>query len=185
MGLLAPVILGALLIVAFALSAHQRLAIASHTGPMPARQLAYLMRVHHQAAISQKMVTPSLQTVIDAAPPSMNIDDFMFLSCVTQKSVTTFMMTITEGGGFDLAVIPRLMTSTANANAVVRELRRQSVVTPELGRLGNTPWAIGYGGNPAALVAPMPQIGMSDSVTIPSGCLYAPGVPTIVTQVIP
>ena len=39
MGLLPPVILGALLIVAFALSAQQRLALNSRTGPMPARQI--------------------------------------------------------------------------------------------------------------------------------------------------
>jgi hypothetical protein len=185
MGLLPQVILGALLIVAFALSAHQRLAIASHTGPMPARQIAYLMRTHHQAAVNLKQATPSLQTVVDAAPPSMNLDDFVFLSCVAQKSVATFMMTITAGVGPDLAVIPRLMISTAEANAVVEELKRQSVVEPELGSLSQAPWAAGYGGNPAALVAPSPQVGFSDNVTLPASCLYAPGVPTIVTQVIP
>src|SRR5579859_8012727 len=87
MGLLTPVILGALLIVAFALSSQQRLGLASHAGPMPARQIAYLMRAHHQGAISLKQATPGLDTVIDAPPATMTVGDHLFLSCISGKFV--------------------------------------------------------------------------------------------------
>jgi hypothetical protein len=185
MGLLPQVILGALLIVAFALSAQQRLHLNSGTGPMPARQLAYLMRQHHQGAIALKQATPSLQAVIDAPPPTMNINDFVFLSCIGQKSVATFLMTITQNGGYGLAVIPRLMISTTEANAVVEELRRQTVMAPELGRTGQSPWATGYNGSPAPLIAPSSSVGFADDLNLPAGCMSASGVPTIITQVLP
>jgi len=186
MGLLPPVILGALLIVAFALSSQQRLAIASHAGPLPARQIAYLMRAHHQGAIWLKQADTALETVIDAPPPTMNVGDYLFLSCISGKVVATSVTTITP--------IPVAEMGMAEANAVVVELARQSVVSPELGLLGQTPLAVGYDGNPAALVAPAPGIGLSDGtdihtgtglVPVPSGCLIPAGAPTILTQVLP
>ncbi len=190
MGLLPPVILGALLIVAFALSSQQRLAIASHTGPMPARQIAYQMRVHHQAAIALKQADPTLSTVTDA----LNDNDFLFLSCINGNYVATVMMTV-----IGIPLIPTRMINTAEANAVVQELSRQSVLAPELGRIGQTAWATGYDNAPSTLVAPVVGIGLVQFVPsqvaiihtvdgdlpLPDGCLTPDGAPVIMTQVLP
>ena len=187
MGLLPPVILGALLIVAFALSSQQRLTIASHTGPVPARQIAYQMRVHHQAAIALKQADPGLSTVTDA----LNDNDYQFLSCIDGNYVATVMMTV--------ELIPTLMISAAEANAVVTELARQSVMAPELGRVGQTAWSIGYNNAPSTLVTPVVGIGLVQFVPsevatihtidgdlpIPDGCLTPNGAPVIMTQVLP
>jgi len=179
MGLLPPVILGALLIVAFALSAQQRLAIASHDAPMPARQIAYRMRVHHEAAIRLKQADPSLDTYVDA----LNDNDYQFLSCIEGKTVTTVMMTISFA-------LPELVIGPSEVDAVVEELARQSIIAPELGRTGQTAWANGNGGT---LVAPTAGIGILDfpnmrtaTGIIPAPpCLTPDGAPAIVTQVLP
>jgi len=185
MGLLPPVILGALLIVAFALSSQQRLTIASHTGPVPARQIAYQMRVHHQAAIALKQADPALSTVTDA----LNDNDFLFLSCINGNTVATVMMTVTG-----IPLIPRVMVGQTEANAVVEELARQSVMAPELGRVGQTAWSAGYDGVAGALITPVVGVGTSDAanihtttglVPLPDSCLAPAGAPVILTQVLP
>jgi hypothetical protein len=186
MGLLPPVILGALLIVAFALSAQQRLGLASHAAPMPARQIAYVMRAHHQGAIGLKQATPGLQTVIDAPPPTMSVGDDLFLSCISGKFVATSVTTMTP--------LPTVKLQSAAANAVVAELARQSILVPELGRTGWTPLATGYNNSPLALTAPAPGVGLSDGtnihttaglIPIPPDCVIPSGAPTLITQVVP
>lgn len=179
MGLLAPVILGALLIVAFALSAQQRLAIASHNAPMPARQIAYQMRVHHDAAIRLKQSDPALDTYVDA----LNDNDDQFLSCITGKSVATAMMTTHN-------FIPVLLTSPDEANSVTEELARQSLTSPGLQQTAANAWTTRADG---AHLVPVVGIGILNfpnlrtaSGLIPApNCLFPDGAPTIVTQVIP
>ena len=118
MGLLAPIILGALLIIAFALTSQQKLAIASLGGPMPARQIAYLMRVHHQSAIKQQLAAPSPGEEVDLAPPTMAINENLFVSCLYGKIVATGIFTSGTGAA---------ILSPADANAVVAELKRQTI----------------------------------------------------------
>lgn len=159
MGLLAPIILGALLIVAFALTSQQKLAIASHTGPMPARQIAYLMRVHHQSAIKQKLANPALDTIVDAAPPTMAISQDLFNSCLQGKVVAT--------GIFTVGVAAPLL-SPAEADAVVAELKLQTV-----------------GAAISPFISP-PGIGLTGESLSPSvPCPMPAGVPVIITQVLP
>jgi hypothetical protein len=183
MGLLPSIIIGALLIVAFTLSAQQRLDLNSRAGAMPARQIAYLMRAHHQSAVSQKLADPALDTIVNAAPPTMTVaGDYTFLSCIHGKIVMTAAFVI----GDAVTIIPFPVFSLAENNEVVTELRRQSVLPPELGLLGRTPWAVGYNGSPAALIASASGIGLSDEVVpSPIPCLVPSGVPAIVTQVLP
>jgi len=185
MGLLAPVIIGALLIVAFTLSAQQRLDLNNRTGPMPARQVAYLMRVHHQSAVNQKLADPELDTVVNAAPPTMTITgDYTFLSCIHGKVVVTAAFII----GDALTLMPIPIFSTAENNAIVTELRRQSVLPPEFGLLGHSPWTVGNGGSPTAMITPTSGIGLSDEIDagpISLPCPIPSGVPAIVTQVLP
>src|SRR5579871_2296355 len=116
MGLLPSVILGALLIVAFALTAQQRLSIANPTGPLPARQIAYLMRTHHQAAIDQKLANNSLEAEGNFAPPTMTVSgDYTFVSCIHDKVVATGLFVV----GDAMTLIPFAIFGTAENNAVV------------------------------------------------------------------
>jgi hypothetical protein len=189
MGLLPQLLLGALIVAAFAATMQQRLAIASRADVLQARQLAYLMRTHHQAAVKLKLATPSLDTLTDA-PPGPMINDFRFLSCITGKVVVTSMYEISGP-----EIIPVLAYGTDQANAVVAELIRQSVLAPELGRVGKTPWSTGYDGAPSALMTPVAGIGTANGTTVrtaagpiplPNPCSQAPlGAPTMVTQVLP
>ena len=190
MGLLAPVILGALLIVAFALTSLQRLAIASHAGPLPARQIAYQMRTHHQGAIALKLADPSLVTIIDAPPPSMNVGDFRFLSCISGQSVSTAAMEV----GDAVTMIPQVTIPAAEIDALLEELFRQSVMSPELGRMGSVGWSTGYDGVRSAAITPIAGIGITSGaqirtafglIPLTANCPIPDGAPIIVTQVVP
>jgi hypothetical protein len=191
MGLLPPVILGALLIVAFALTSQQRLAIASHTGPMPARQIAYQMLVHHWAAVRLMQSNPASYAQLELVD-ALYDNDYQFLSCMQGNTVTTVMMTVEP-------MIPTLMISTAEANLVEQELSRQSVIAPELGRIGQTAWSVGYNNASSTQVTPIVGIGLAQFVPsevgtihtidgdlpLPDGCLMPDGAPVIMTQVLP
>jgi len=179
MGLLPPVLIGAFLIVAFALSAQQRLTIASHNGPMPARQIAYEMLVHHDAAIRLKQSDPALDTYVDA----LNDNDELFLSCIWGKSVATTMMTTQN-------FIPQLLTGPDQVNRVVEELIRQSVTSPRLEQTGLTAWSIRPDGTHIVPVAGIgildfPNMRTSSGLVPAPNCLFPNGAPTIVTQVLP
>lgn len=175
MGLLPQILLGALVVAAFAATMQQRLAIASHANFLQARQFAYMLRTHHQAAINLKQADSTLQTTIA---------DSRILSCITGKVVITVAWN-------SLAV----MTSPDEANTVVEELARQSVLAPELGRVGQTRWSVGYNGIHSALITPVAQTGISDGANIRTGtgvfplpldCRFIPyGSPAMVTQVLP
>jgi hypothetical protein len=182
MGLLPQIILGALLIVAFALSAQQRLALNPRTGPMRARQIAYLMRAHHQAAVNAKMADNALTNEGDYAPPTMTTTgDYTFVTCIGAKTVVTGLFVI----GDDTTLMALPLLGNAENNAVVAELRRQSVLPPELGSLGGKPWAVGYNASPAALIAPTPGVGLAGEVPASAPCLPPGEAPVIVTQVLP
>lgn len=182
MGLLPPVILAALLVVAFAFSSQQRLAIASHAGPTPARQIAHQMRLHHEAAIRLKRNDPALDTYTDA----LNDNDSQFISCISGKTVTTVMMTI----GDATTLMPFVLVGVSETNAIVQELARQSVIAPELGRIGQTAWANGNGGTRVVLVAGIgildfPNMRTATGLIPAPPCLAPDGAPAIVTQVLP
>jgi hypothetical protein len=154
------------------------LAIASHAGPLPARQIAYQMRVHHEAAIRLKRADPLLDTYVDA----LNDNDEQFLSCIRDKSVTTVMMFA--------SAIPQLVIGAGEVDAVTEELARQSVVAPELGRIGQTAWA---NGNTGPSIVPVSGIGILDFPNMRTAmglipappCIAPDGAPAITTQVLP
>ena len=180
MGLLPSLILGALIVTAFAFTAQQRLVLASPAGPMPARQIAYLMRVYHQSSVAYQLSAKGPAGVI-ANPPSFLTASFYFTSCTDGNSVVTFV------GGQSAS--PQ-WTGGAGAyqnQSVVRELLRQSLSPPELGPVRQTSQIAGQ-------IAPVPGIGLSTGtqiqsgsglLTLPSGCGVAAGLPAIQTRVAP
>ena len=85
MGPFPQMMLAALVLAAFALASQQRLAIASHSGPAPARQIAYLLRSYHSSAIAIKLAAPATTQTIVAGPPSMT----GFISCADAQNVVT------------------------------------------------------------------------------------------------
>jgi hypothetical protein len=171
MGLLPQLLLGALIVAAFAATLQQRLAIASHNGPLPARQIAYQMRVYHQSSVTYKEANAALSGTIAAPPPSLTpaapIAAF-FVSCADAHSVVT--------------TLNQPLSAYTNQE-IAQEMSRQSVSPPELGGSGKPPQAIG-----------IPGIGLSNGMALqtglgltalPAGCAVAAGLPAIVTQAVP
>jgi hypothetical protein len=152
---------------------------------LPARQLAYLMRVYHQAAITVKMADTSLTGPLAVPPSTVNPGEGFFMSCADAKHVVTTLDTIDP--------TPVLELGTAEVSAIVAELTRQSVLPPELGLRGQAPLAIGFRGSPSALLAPAPGVGLTNGTTIFTAtgplpmpaCLVPGGTAAIVTQVLP
>jgi hypothetical protein len=166
MGLFPQLLLGALIVVAFAATAQQRLAIASHTGPDPARQIAYLMRVYHRSSVAYKTANSSAAGTIAAPPPSMT----------APQPVATFF------------------TSCADATSVVTTLadslgaHRNQGIAQELSREAASPST-----KPAPAIG-IPGIGLSNGTALqtglgvtalPANCTVAAGLPAIVTQAVP
>lgn len=179
MGLLPPILLGALLIVAFALSAQQRLALQSHAPPMPARQLAHLLRVYHQSSISYATGSspPPAGTIADP-PPDWDNTSTLFTSCWDGVTVVTSLNGL----------------QAAENNAVVQELVRQTIAPPEYGLLTPAPWTVGYGGSGLSQLTPVPGMGLSDgtqiqsgagAVALAAGCPVPGGTPAIQTRILP
>jgi len=156
MGPFPQMMLVALILAAFALTSHQRVAIASHGGPNPARQIAYLLRSHHGAAVAFKLANPATTQAIAAGEPGMT----GFISCADANTVVT---TIDQSYG------------TARDQQIAGELLRQSVATgqtgigvPGIGLSDGTQLQTGFG-----------------AVALPASCPVVAGLPAMQTRVLP
>jgi hypothetical protein len=166
MGLLPQLMLCALIVAAFAVTAQQRLAIASHSGPAPARQIAHLMEVYHRSSVAYKEANPAAAGVIAAPPPGMTPPQpvaTFFASCADGHSVVT---TLTDSLG------------AYRNQQIARELSRQ---------------ALDQVGEPAQIIG-VPGIGLSTGnavqtglglATLPANCTVAAGLPAVITQAVP
>gem|GEM_PF-5214723 len=153
--------LAALVLAAFALASQQRLAIASHNGPAPARQIAYLMRSYHSSAVAYKLVHNSATQAI-AGPAGMT----GFVSCADAQNVVT---TVDQSYG------------AARDEQIVGELLRQSSTPPEFGtaiRAGIGVPGIGLSNGTQI------QTGLG-VVALPAACAVPAGLPAMLTQVLP
>jgi hypothetical protein len=140
----------------------QKANLASLAGPVPARQIAYNLRVFHQAAITYKLANPTVTGVLPVTPPAF-LTDWRFTSCASSNAV------VTSGSGFNLAM----------SRVLNDELLRQSSAPPELG-IAAAPGGFTDG------------IGLSDGVFINNGfgpispaCPVPQGSAAIQTQVLP
>jgi len=163
MGPFPQIMLAALVLAAFALASQQRLAIASHTGPAPARQIAYLMRSYHSSAVANKLGATS------ATPPTETTTITGFVSCADAQNVVT---TVDQSHG---------TYDTARTEQIVGELLRQSSAPPEFGN------AIRPGiGVPGIGLSNGTQIQTGlGMVALPPTCPVPAGLPAILTQVVP
>jgi len=154
--------LAALIIAAFALASQQRLAIASHNGPAPARQIAYLLRSYHSSAVAIKLAAPATTQTIVAGPAGMT----GFISCADAQSVVT---TIDQSYG------------AARDQQIVSELLRQSSAPPEFGTASRPGIGVpGIGLSDGTQI----KTGLG-AVTLPASCPVAAGLPAMQTQVVP
>ena len=169
MALVPQIMLGALILLAFAFTAQQKLVIANHTGPAPERQIAYLMRAYHQASVSAKAANGGLTGTVANPSPAMSGAGsvaFFFTSCADAKNVVTTLSETLNG---------------YQNQSIARELARQSAAPPELG--GVAPHSVvipGVGLSTGNAV----QTGVG-ALALPAGCAVTAGMPAIVTQVIP
>ncbi len=162
MGPFPQMMLAALILAAFALASQQRLAIASHGGPDPARQIAYLLRVYHRSAVATKLADPATVQTIAAGPAGMT----GFVSCADAQSVVT---TIDQSYG------------AARDQEIAGELLRQSAAPPELGAADRA--AIGV---PGIGLSDGTQLRTGfGAVALPAACAVAAGLPALQTQVVP
>jgi len=156
MGLFPQMMLAALIVAAFALTSQQRLAIASHGGPDPARQIAYLLRSYHSAAVAFKLANPATTQTIVAGEAGMT----GFISCADAKTVVT---TIDQSYG------------TARDQQIADELLRQSVATGQAG--------IGVPGVGVSNGTQL-QTGLG-LLALPASCPVTAGAPAIQTRALP
>jgi len=156
MGPFPQMMLAALILAAFALASQQRLAIASHGGPAPARQIAYLLRSYHSAAVAFKLANPATIQTIAAGEAGMT----GFISCADAKNVVT---TIDQSYG------------TARDQQIAGELLRQSVSSGQTG--------VGVPGVGISNGAQL-QTGLG-AVALPAACAVPAGLPAMQTRVLP
>ena len=163
MGAALPLLVIALAYLAWLQGIGQNWSLAGHNVPAPARQIAYNMRLYHQAALTLKSANPGLVGVLAVTPPAF-LTDGRFVSCAASKSVVTY------GNGLN----------SAQSRDVGAELLRQSIAPPELGITASA-----LAGNAAG-------IGISDGSKINNGfgslvpsCVVPLGLAAIQTQVLP
>jgi len=161
MGPFPQMMLAALILAAFALASQQRLAIASHGGPAPARQIAYLLRSHHSAAVSFKLANPATTQTIVAGEAGMT----GFISCADAKTVVT---TIDQSYG------------TARDQQIAGELLRQSVSSGQTGVVAPGGGVPGIGLSDGTQL----QTGFG-AVALPAACPVTAGLPAMQTRVLP
>jgi len=161
MGPFPQIMLAALVLAAFALASQQRLAIASHTGPAPARQIAYLMRSYHNASVTFKLANTGARHAITGATSISG-----FVSCADAQNVVT---TIDQSYG------------AARDQQIVSELLRQSAAPPEFGARSQTGIGVpGVGFSNGTQI----QTGLG-VIALPDICPVAAGLPAMLTQVLP
>lgn len=156
MGGFPQMLLAALVVAAFALASQQRLAIAAHNGPDPARQIAYLLRTYHRSAVAFKQANPATTQTIVAGPAGMA----GFVSCADAHSVVT---TIDQS------------FNTALDQQIAGEMLKQSLApdssgigVPGVGLSDGTRLQTGFG-----------------TLALPAACPVEAGLPAIQTQVLP
>ncbi len=161
--------LGALILLAFAFTAQQKLVIANHAGPAPERQIAYLMRAYHQSSVAAKAADGALVGTVANPSPAMSGAApvaLFFTSCADAKSVVT---TLIEA------------QNTYQNQSIARELARQSSAPPELGSVASHNVVIpGVGLSTGTAI----QTGVGQ-LALPANCAVTAGLPAIVTQVMP
>lgn len=169
MALVPQILLGALILLAFAFTAQQKLAIANSKGPVPERQIAYLMRVYHQASVAAKAADGSLTGALANPSPAMSGASpvaFFFTSCADATSVVTTL--IDPAGSY-------------RNQSIARELARQASAPPELGTVAPRTVVIpGTGLSTGASI----QTGAGQT-PLPANCTVTAGLPVIVTRVVP
>ena len=162
-----PIVIVAVAYLAWLQGIGQRVALAGFVIPSPARQIAYNMRLFHQAALSLKTANPGASGVLAVVPPSF-LTDNRFISCAGNKAVVTY------GAGLN----------SAQSRDVSGELLRQSVMPPELGASNFSPGLkpVGYASG----------IGLSDGTLVNNGfasltpaCAVPAGAAAIQTQLLP
>jgi hypothetical protein len=170
----ASVLICALLLSALAQDARQRLALRSVGVPQPTRQIAYTMRVFHQAAIRAVIAAGGIAGAVIPALPVW-LTDQRFAACANGKTVATYTVGLSQ----------------SENQALAPEALRQSVSPPELGTVAVSDSVVGAGG-PAPLAAYARGIGQSNGATLstPSGAVMPPCVipedaVAIVTQAVP
>lgn len=152
----------------------QKANLANLAGPRPARQIAYNLRLYHQASVAYKLANPAATGVLPVIPAGF-LTEWRFTSCAGSNSVVTF------GSPFD-----RAMSRSLND-----EVLRQSVAPPELGIINGN--ANATGGLAAGLQRSFSAgIGLADGVLINNGfasftpvCPVPQGTVAIETQVLP
>ena len=177
MALVPQILLGALVLLAFAFTAQQRLAIANHAGPAPERQVAFLMRAYHRSSVAAKTAAPSLTGVLADPSPSMTGAApvaFFFTSCADAHDVVTTLGGASATPGADAA-------GAYQNQSVARELARQSASPPELGLTAPQRTAVpGIGLSTGAAVETA-----AGALAFPAGCAVKAGLPAIQTRVVP
>ena len=162
-----PIVVVALAYLAGLQEVGQNAALARFVIPFPARQIAYNMRLFHQAALSLKSANPSASGVLAVVPPSF-LTDNRFIACAGSKAVVTY------GAGLN----------STQSRDVSGELLRQSVMPPELGAPNLAPGLM-----PLAYASGM---GLSDGTLVNNGfasltpvCAVPAGAAAIQTQLLP
>jgi hypothetical protein len=177
MGAAIPLLVLALAYLAWLQGIGQNLALGRPNGPTPARQIAYNMRLYHQAAVALKSgdTAQTMNGVLAVTPPGF-LTDGRFTSCAASKSVVTY------SNGLNLA----------QSRDVTAELLRQSVVPPELGGGNTSPLFPAVDGASGPLAGYAAGIGISDGSKINNGfgslvpaCAVPAGLAAIQTQVLP
>ena len=183
MGLFPPYMILVLVLLAAALTAQQRLALASHNAAFPARQIAYQMRVYHQSSVNYKLANGTATGVITSPPPSLS-SQFYFTSCADAENVVTFVGGASAGRAWAGGL------GAFNNQSVAAELARQSISPPELGLVSQSSRVTGYLGVTTSQAITVPGIGLSTGsniqtgyglVALPAGCTVPAGVPAMLT----
>ena len=175
MGLSTPLLLGALGLVLLVGALQQKADLAPSGGPQPARQIAYNMRLFHQAAINFKIANPAATGSLIVPAPGF-LTDWRFVACSNDKTVVTYSNGLNTRQNRDL----------------VAELQRQSVLPPELGNISRAPQVSGAPGYAGPVIAFASGIGLADGAVINSGaaavtpaCPLSSGVAALQTQALP
>jgi hypothetical protein len=169
-----PLILSLLAVLALWQQMNQSWSLHQSAHPPGAAQLAYNMRLLHQAALAAKANAPSATGPLTVAAPAF-LAEWRFQSCANDKSVVTYSAGLSPQQSRDVSM----------------ELLRQSIIPPELGGIGISPVLASASGLPSR-VGFAPAIGLTDGRVINNGygavlpaCPLPTGLAAIQTQLMP